>query len=500
MSALGRLWILALVLAMSNFMAVLDLSIANVSLPNIAGSLGIGGRQGTWVISSYSVAEALVVPLAGWLAGRFGAVRVFTSAMMLFGGFSALCGISESLGMLVFARVMQGFAGGCLMPLSQTLLMTVFPREKAPLALALWAMTTLLAPVLAPVLGGWLCDTFSWPAIFFINVPIAMVCAPIALRELKGHETKIVHAPMDGIGLALMVLFVGSLQLMLDLGRDADWFAATEIRVLALTALIGFAAFLIWELTEKHPIVDLSVFRHRGFTATVITTSLGYGAMFAASVVTPLWLQTIMGYTATWAGLAVAWIGLLALCAAPLAGLLMAKVDPRKLVCLGLAWLAAATAFRAVATTDMGYWQVVAPLMATGLGLPFFFVPLTALALGSVEPEETASAAGLLNFLRTLAGAVATSVVTTTWDHKAAATHAVWVGQVDATGETTRLLASTGMPQDAVTQTLDHLLQSQAVMVATNEIMATVAVAFVISALVVWIAPRATAGREGTFA
>src|SRR5262245_55281817 len=171
----GMLWLAAIVLALANFMAVLDMTIANVSVPNITGSLGISASQGTWVITSYSVAEAIIVPLTGWLAGRFGTVRVFTTSMMLFGAFSAACGLSASLGMLVTARLLQGLSGGSLMPLSQTLLMKIFPREKAPIAMALWAMTTLLAPVFGPILGGWLCDTYSWPVIFFINVPLAFV-------------------------------------------------------------------------------------------------------------------------------------------------------------------------------------------------------------------------------------------------------------------------------------------------------------------------------------
>src|SRR5690242_13254621 len=193
----GMLWIAAIVLAAANFIAVLDMTIANVSVPNIAGSLGISSSQGTWIITSYSVAEAIIVPLTGWIAGRFGAVRVFTTAMMLFGMFSSLCGWSHSLPMLVFGRVMQGLAGGLLMPLSQTLLLRIFPKEQANKAMALWAMTTLIAPVLGPILGGSICESFAWPFIFFINVPIAALCAPIARRMLARYETPIAKAPFD---------------------------------------------------------------------------------------------------------------------------------------------------------------------------------------------------------------------------------------------------------------------------------------------------------------
>jgi len=486
----GMLWITAVLLAIANFIAVLDMTIANVSVPNIAGSLGISGTQGTWVITSYSVAEAIIVPLTGWLAGRFGAVRVFTTAMGLFGAFSAFCGLSNSLGMLVFGRIMQGLSGGALIPLSQTLLMRIFPKDKAPAAMALWAMTTLTAPVLGPILGGWLCDQYAWPVIFFINVPIAFLCSPIAWRMLKRYEQALVRAPIDAVGLGLLIVFVGALQLMLDLGKDRDWFASTEICLLAITATVGFAAFLIWELTEKHPIVDLRVFRHRGFTTSVVTIAFGFGAMFATNVLTPLWLQSYMGYTATWAGLTMAWCGVLAVAGAPLAGKLIGKVDPRRLVFGGLMWLAVVTLMRTVATTDMTYWQISRPLIMMGLGLPFFFVPLTALALGSVEPHETASASGLQNFLRTLAGAVATSIVTTAWEDKTSVVHAELVGLVDRTGDAARAFSSSGMSPDAVSNMLDRMLQGQSVMLATNHIVAIVAIVFALSACLIWLAPK----------
>jgi MFS transporter, DHA2 family, multidrug resistance protein len=386
--------------------------------------------------------------------------------------------------------VLQGLSGGVLMPLSQTLLLRIFPKEKAPAATAIWAMTTLTAPILGPILGGWLCDTLAWPAIFFINVPLALLCAPIAWRMLKRYETSLIQAPIDKVGLVLLIIFVGALQLMLDLGKEHDWFESTEICTLAIIAIIGFAAFLIWEFTERHPIVDLRVFRHRGFAAAVVTLSMGFGAMFGANVLTPLWLQSYMGYTATWAGLTTAWSGVLAVMAAPLAGKLIGKVDPRRLVFCGLLWLALVLVWRTVATTDVTYWQISRPLIMMGLGLPFFFVPLTALALGSVDEPETASAAGLMNFLRTLSGAVATSVVTTMWEDKTNVMHAELAGLVDSTGDTARTLANSGMSMDGIRETLDRITQSQSVMLATNEIMGLVAVAFAIAACFVWLAPR----------
>ena len=486
------LWLVAIVLAGANFIAVLDMTIANVSVPSIAGSLGISSSQGTWVITCYAVAEAITVPLTGWLAGRFGAVRVFTTAIGCFGLFSAVCGFANSFEMLVVGRILQGVAGGPLIPLSQTLLLRIFPKEKAAAATALWAMTTLVAPILGPILGGWLCDNYSWPLIFLINVPIALMMAPFALRMLKRFETALVRAPIDLIGLALMVVFVGALQLMLDLGKEHDWFESGLIVTLGVIAALGCAAFLIWEMGEKHPIVNLRVFRHRGYTAAVIVIAAGFGAMFAANVLTPLWLQSYMGYTSSWAGYATAWTGVLAVFCAPAAGLLSTKVDPRKLVFFGLVWLGGVLAFRTIATTDMTFWQISGPLLLMGLGLPFFFVPITSLALASVEEHEVAGAAGLMNFLRTLAGAVATSVVTTSWEGKTQVMHAELAPVVDRTGEVANTLAAGGMNSQQTLEALDRMTQSQSVMLATNEIMAFVSLAFFLSALLIWAAPKPT--------
>lgn len=495
----GMLWLVAIMLAMANFIAVLDMTIANVSMASIAGSLGISSSQGTWVITSYAVAEAIIVPLTGWMAARFGAVRVFTAAMVLFGVFSALCGFSNTLGMLVFGRIMQGFAGGCLMPLSQTLLMRIFPKERAPAAMALWAMTTLIAPVLGPILGGWICDNMAWPFIFFINVPIALVASPIIARMLAPFETKTAKTPIDVVGLILLVIFVGALQLMLDLGKEHDWFASVEIRALAAIAVIGFLAFLFWELTDANPIVDLRVFRHRGFTAAVFTLSLGYGAMFGANVLTPLWLQSYMGYTPTWAGMTTAWSGTTAVLMAPVAGMLMSKkFDPRRMVFIGLIWIAFVMFLRTILTVDVTYWQIAIPLILMGFGMPLFFVPLTALALGSVEEHETASGAGLQNFLRTMSGAVTTSIVSTMWDDKTAMAHAELAGVADRSGETVQMLKATGMTQEAAVTQLDHMVQGQSVMIATNQLMFLVALAFIIAASAIWLAPKPTRAVDMT--
>ena len=493
----NMLWFAAIILAVANFIAVLDMTIANVSVHSIAGNLGATTSQGTWVITSYAVAEAITVPLTGWLAARFGAVRVFIGAMGMFGICSALCGVADSLGFLVLARVLQGFSGGPMMPLSQTLLLRIFPKEKAPAAMGLWAMTTLVAPVVGPVLGGWLCDNYSWHWIFFINVPVALGCVWIARRMLKRYENPLEQTRIDSVGLGLLILWVGALQIMLDLGKDEDWFSSNLIVVLAIAAVVGFIAFMIWELTEKHPIVDLRVFRHRGFAASVLTISLAFGGFFAANVITPLWLQSFMGYTATWSGKTTAWSGVTAVLVAPLAAMLTSKIDPRKLVFWGVLWLGIVTFSRTIMTTEVDYWWIALPILVMGFGLPFFFVPLTSLGLASVNEEETASAAGLMNFLRTLSGAFATSIVTTAWEDKTNIMHAELAGLADSANTYGRAMMDAGMSQEMVRGLIDQAATSQSVMLATNEILLLTSLALIIAAFAIWLAPKPTRVVDG---
>ena len=487
-----QLWAAALFLSMANLIAILDMTIANVSVLTIAGGLAVTPTQGTWVITSYAVAEAITVPLTGWFTQRYGSVKVFVIAMAAFGLCSGLAGLSHSLGFLVFARVLQGMAGGPLMPLSQTLLLRIFPKEKAGAATGIWAMTTLVGPVLGPILGGWICDNYSWPWIFLINLPIAAACAWICWKILKQHETPIVRNPIDVIGFVLLIIWVGSLQIMLDEGKNLDWFSSPIIISLAVVAAIGFCAFLIWEFTEAHPIVDLRVFRHRGFTAAVITISLTFAGFFAANVLTPLWLQSFMYYTATDAGMTTAWVGITAFFTAPAVAAMSMKLDPRKLVFGGILWLGLVTWYRTIATTQMAYLDIATPLMLLGLGMPFFFIPSTAAALGSVDEAETNSAAGLMNFMRTLSGAIATSVVTTYWEDEITRNRAELVGVIDPAQTIYQQLSSQGMTHDQALAVLERMLTEQSVMLATNELMLIVALMLIGSAFFIWLVPKPT--------
>ncbi len=488
----GKLALGAICLAMANFLAILDTTIANVSVSNIAGSLGTSTSQGTYVITSYAVAEAISVPLTGWLASRFGAMRVFVTCLIMFGIFSALCGMATSMNMLVLFRVFLGFAGGPLMPLSQTLMIRIFPKDKSHAAIGIWSMTTLVAPIMGPILGGILCDQFSWPYIFFVKTPFAIVAGLLCWKLLQQFETKATKSRMDLVGLVLLVVWVAALQIMLDEGKDHDWFESGRIVTLGIIALIGFVAFLIWELTERNPVVDLKVFRHRGYTTSMLTLSLGFGAFFGITVLTPLWLQIYMGYTATIAGYSTAMMGVLAIFLAPAIANLATKIDPRPLVFIGVLWLGLWTLFRSHANMDMTFWQVSLPMLFQGIGMPLFFVPLTAIALGCVMDREMDSAAGLMNFIRTLSGAFATSMVNTSWENQTRYVKAEMAGLTDQSGAATEAMTNAGMGMDQTRGIMDWMLQGQSVMVATNQIFMVIAVIFTVAAFVIWLAPRPT--------
>ncbi|MDO7834564.1 DHA2 family efflux MFS transporter permease subunit [Sphingobium sp. HBC34] len=484
-----------MVLALSNLMVVLDLTIANVSVPHIAGNLGISADQGTWIITSYAVSEAICVPLTGWLAMRFGAVRMFTLSMIGFGLFSLLCGLSMTLGMLVVCRIGQGLCGGPIMPMSQTLLLRIFPPEARGRAMGLWAMTTLVGPALGPIVGGYISDNWSWHWIFFINLPIAALCIFAALALLRPVETHMVRVPIDKVGLFLLIFWIGCLQIMLDIGRDHDWFADPLIVTLGLLAIIGFVAFVIWELTEEHPVVDLRVFRHIGFSSGLFTMSLCYGAYFASIVVIPQWLQTSMGYTASWSGIVTAQTAMAALFTAPIAGFLLSRVDVRLMISGAVAWVGIMSLVRAHWTSDIDFGTMLIPQFLQGFALPFFFIPLTTLTLGSVLPRETASAAGLQNFVRTMAIAIATSLVLTEWgDSQRVARNAM--ANVLQPDQTQSVLSGVGLSSEQARQMISNLVEQEAIVIAVDHVFFLSAIILFVAALAVWIAPKPRASVD----
>ena len=485
------LYIAAILIGLGNFLVVLDTTIANVSVPTIAGNLGVSSSQGTWVITSYAVAEAITVPLTGWLAKKFGAQRTFITCYLAFGAISLLCGMSSSLGMLLGTRVLLGLFGGPIMPLSQMLLLRIFPKEKATLATVIWAMTTLIGPVAGPILGGIICDNYGWSWIFFIKVPIAVAGGLVLMMVMRGQADPTSKAFIDKVGLALLVVWVGALQIMLDEGRNKDWFNSPEIRVLGIVAAIGFVCFLIWELTEKNPIVDLKIFRHRGFVGAASTYAVGFGGFFASIVILPLWLQSNMGYTATWAGYATGIMGIFAVLCSPLVGKAVEKYDPRLIVFGGVVGLAGIMLWRMWQfNPDVTFLQMAWPTLLTGPFMVMFFVPVTGLAMASVDHDEQANAAGLSNFMRTLAGAFATSLVQSGWSNATRRNEGEIVNAMHHGRAAIDGMVARGIPLGNARAMLWQVIEGQSVMLATLNMFGVIAVCLGVAAMLIWLVPK----------
>ncbi|KQT32756.1 multidrug resistance protein B [Sphingomonas sp. Leaf412] len=416
----AKLGLTAFVLALGTFMMVLDTTIANVSLPTIAGNLGVSSDNSTWIVTAFAVSNGIAVPLTGWLMRRFGVVRVFCTAVALFTVASFLCGIAWSLPSLIAFRVLQGAVAGPIMPGSQALLISVFPSDKRATALGIWSMTTLVAPIMGPILGGYISDNYHWSWIFLINVPFGIVVSLVCWSNLKDRETPTMKLPIDTVGLALLVVWVGALQIMLDLGKNADWFNDSTIVVLGIVAAIGFVAWIVWELTDDNPTVDLTLFARRNFWIGNLCFSLGYAVFFANILLLPLWLQTQLGYTATWAGLVAAPSGLVAVALTPFVARLSGKIDARILATVAFAGFALSYYLRSGYTTTASFSDFVFPLLIQGVAMSTFFLSMLTIALDRIPPERLPSATGISNFTRIVAGSFAASIITTAWDRREA--------------------------------------------------------------------------------
>lgn len=489
----GALAMLTLVLSLATFMLVLDSTIANVAIPTIAGDLGASSSQGTWVITSFGVANAISIPITGWLAKRFGEVRLFLVSTLLFVLASWLCGISHSLEMLIVFRVLQGAVAGPIIPLSQSLLLNNYPPEKRGMALAFWSMTIVVAPICGPILGGWISDNIHWGWIFFINVPIGLAVVLISWKLLEGRESRISHQPVNTVGLILLALGVGALQLMLDQGRELDWFNSTEIVVLTIIAAVGLIALIIWELTDDNPVVDVSLFKSRNFTVGCVSTSLAFLVYSGTVVLIPLLLQQVYNYTATWAGLAAAPVGLLPILLAPIIGKFGNKIDMRILITISFMVYALTFYWRAVTfEPEMTFMDVALPQFVQGLAVACFFMPLTTITLSGLPPEKMASASSLFNFLRTLAGSIGTSLTTFIWYNREAVHHTQLTEVINLYNPISQqffqTMGSFGLSEEQTASYIARQITAQGFIIGANEIFLVSAITFISLVVLIWFA------------
>ena len=489
----GALAMLTLVLSLATFMLVLDSTIANVAIPTIAGDLGASSSQGTWVITSFGVANAISIPITGWLAKRFGEVRLFLIATLLFVLASWLCGIANSLEMLIVFRVLQGAVAGPIIPLSQSLLLNNYPPEKRGMALAFWSMTIVVAPICGPILGGWISDNIHWGWIFFINVPIGLAVVLISWKILEGRESRISHQPVNTVGLILLALGVGALQLMLDQGRELDWFNSTEIVVLTIIAAVGLIVLIIWELTDDNPVVDVSLFKSRNFTVGCVSTSLAFLVYSGTVVLIPLLLQQVYNYTATWAGLAAAPVGLLPILLAPIIGKFGNKIDMRILITVSFMVYALTFYWRAVTfEPEMTFMDVALPQFVQGLAVACFFMPLTTITLSGLPPEKMASASSLFNFLRTLAGSIGTSLTTFIWYNREAVHHTQLTEVINPYNPISQqffqTMGSFGLSEEQTASYLAKQITAQGFIIGANEIFFVSAITFISLVVLIWFA------------
>lgn len=485
-------------LSLATFMNVLDTSIANVSIPAIAGDLGVSSSQGTWVITSFGVANAIAVPLTGFVTQRFGAVKVFLASTLLFVLFSFLCGQAPTLPILILFRVLQGASAGPMIPLSQTLLLSSYPPQRAGMAIAMWSMTTLVAPITGPLLGGWITDNISWPWIFYINVPVGILAAGITLAIYAKRETPIRKLPIDWTGLGLLVIWVGALQIMLDKGDELDWFGSPVIIGLAVAAVVGFVLFLIWEIYDEHPVVDLTLFKLPSFTLGTIMLSLAYGMFFGSLVLLPLWLQEFIGYTATDAGEVLAWVGVFALMLSPVLGRYMHTVDTRWITTFSFLSFALVFYMRSQFTTGDSYWEYSLPTLIQGISTASFFIPLLGIILGGLPAHRIPAASGLSNFARITAGSFGTSIYTTWWSNRAELHHEQLVSHIYAgnpiSSPVVQGLQAHGFSLEQALGVVDRMINQQAYTIAVDEMFRLSAWLFVAMVVLVWMIKPAKSG------
>lgn len=487
-----------LVLAIATFMQVLDTTIANVSIPTIAGDLGVSTTQGTWVITGFGVSNAISIAVSGFFAKRIGEVRLLIISTVLFTLFSFLSGSATDMTSLVIYRVLQGAVAGPVIPLSQSLILRAYPRKYQSLAMALWGMTVILAPVLGPILGGYISDNFSWSWIFFINIPLGIFVVLVGAPLLKRLETKPESTPFSYTAFALLTVGVGSLQILLDQGEQWGWWGSMQIRILAIISVVALVYFFVMQIFDKNPIIDFSLFKSINFSVSTLCISLAYLIYFGAIVLIPQLLQEVYGYTALWSGIALAPLGILPVVLVASVAKMCDRYDIRWIVTFSFICYSICFFWRSyVFTPDIPMSDVIWPQVLQGLALTFFLMPLTTLGLQDIPDDKLASATSLQNFLRTLAGSIGTSIATTMWNDRAILHHSQMVDNISPYNPNAAMiyqtLESKGLSQVEISTVLNTEITSQALIMSANDIFWISGWIFIVLIGFLWLAkPKVT--------
>jgi DHA2 family multidrug resistance protein len=408
-------WLITLTVMVAVFMEVLDTSIANIALPHIAGSLSATPEEATWVLTSYLVANAIVLPMTGWLGNYFGRKRVLLSCIMMFTVASVLCGLAWSLPTLVLARILQGVGGGAMVPIAQSIMLESFPPQKRGVAMAAFAQGVVVAPILGPVIGGWITDSYSWRWIFYINVPVGIFAVAMArwVVEDPPYIKRDVKASIDYIGFGLLAVWLATMQIVLDKGQEADWFGADWVRWFTLVSIMSFLAFVWWEFQSDHPLVNLRVFKNRNFTVGLILMTSLAAILYGTTAQLPLFLQTLMGYPALQAGYAMSPRGVAAFFTTFLVGRLVGKIRMRTMLFFGFSMLAYSSWLLSRINLQVGMGSVIWPSVFNGIAISFIFVPLTTATMSQLGQQQIGNASGLYNLMRNLGGSIGIAFVTT---------------------------------------------------------------------------------------
>lgn len=408
-------WIIAVSVMLATFMEVLDTSVANVALPHIAGNLSASTDQATWVLTSYLVSNAIVLPATGWLSAMFGRKRLLLFCIAVFTLSSLMCGAATSLSMLIVARVLQGAGGGALQPIAQAAMLESFPPAKRGAAMAVYGMGVVVAPIIGPTLGGWITDGYSWRWVFYINIPVGIIAAFMAQSFVEDppYIKNAVRSSIDYIGFGLMALWLATLQIMLDKGQDEDWFSSSFITVLAIISTVSLIAFVVWELRSKEPVVNLRVLKNRNFAVGTLLIAVVGVVLYGTTALMPLFLQNLMGYSAMLSGMAVSPRGLGSMVAMVLVARLIGLIDSRWLIIFGFGILALSTIWLGGINLSIASSTVLWPIIISGLAMGFIFVPLSTISVGTLRNDEMANATGLYNLMRNIGGSIGISAVTT---------------------------------------------------------------------------------------